>query len=312
LRERAVEKGEKGLTVLSGERVDALAFSPGGRLLAAAHGDGGNMIHIWDIETGEIALERRPLHAGVVRCLAFGHDGKILACGGDAVEVWRLDGGTDRTLPLPPGSHASALALAPDGTLAVGLDQGSSGGKVFLQLWDPRSAREVAGRGEHSGRVTALAFGPAGRVLVSGSSDGTVRLWGHSLSGKPRVLQVGAPVTGLALPPAGKQLVVVVWQGGPRGVQFWDRDNAQLELEDCKPTSGRTHGVAYALDGTLLAVADGSSLVVCDPRTRRLLGAVSGHGKDFLALALSPDGLAATAGADRTLRLWDLRRLAPR
>ncbi len=298
---------EKGLILLADRRVEAANFSPDGRLLAAAHGDGASDVQIWDTEGGKSTLTRRPRQGGLVRCLAFAPDGKSLACGGDGLEIWRLDGGEDRTLAFPAGTSVSALAFAPDGKLAVGLDPGSSGRMVFLQVWDLPGGLEVASRGEHTGRVTALAFAPGGGVLVSGSSDGTVRVWDPALAGKPRTLAVDMPVRGLALPPNGTQLVVA---GGPRdrqGLQFWDRMTwRRVEQWEC---AGTPHGVAFTLNGSLLAVADGRTLAVADRQSPSLRSAVETQPREILGLAVSPDGLAATIGEDQTLRLWDLRRL---
>jgi hypothetical protein len=299
---------EKVPAPLAGKRVDAVAFSPDGRLLAAAGGDGDRNVQLWDMESGK-TTRTRPLRSKAVRCLAFAPDGKALACGGEALEVWHLDGGADHVLAIPEGTSVSALTFAPDGKLAVGLDRGSSGPLSLLQVWDVPNEREVAAKGEHTGTITALAYGSGGRVLVSGSTDRTVRVWDPALEGKPRTLKVDMAVTGLAFPPEGSQLVVVGRHPEGKGLQFWDRKTWQrVDAWEC---SGTPHGAAFTRNGSLLAVANGPSLAVCDPRARQIPGATEAQAREILGLALAPDGLAATVGEDRTLRVWDLRPVAP-
>src|SRR5262249_21679164 len=46
-----------------------------------------------------------------------------------------------------------------------------------FQLWDLQSGRMLHRFGGHQDAVTSVAFAPKGRFLLSGSLDGTVRLW---------------------------------------------------------------------------------------------------------------------------------------
>ncbi len=79
---------------------DALAFSPDGRSLAASLLES---IRVWDTITGKMVL-RLDGHAGPVKTIAFGADGRTLLSAGEDSQVylWTLR-------PKSPGNHRPAL-----------------------------------------------------------------------------------------------------------------------------------------------------------------------------------------------------------
>jgi len=68
-----------------------------------------------------------------------------------------------------PG-RVTAVALLPDGRLAIGMEDGT------IKLWNVQTGKCEATLEEHSDRVTALVLLPDG-WLASGSWDHTIRLW---------------------------------------------------------------------------------------------------------------------------------------
>src|SRR5262249_57237174 len=103
--------------------VEALAFSPDGKLLACAK---GGSILLWDVAAG---TELRPLpspDSRVVR-IAFSPDGTVLASAGQVnngavVRLWKVATGQLLfTSHVPGGGMAWEVAFSPDGeTLAAG------------------------------------------------------------------------------------------------------------------------------------------------------------------------------------------------
>ena len=71
--------------------------------------------------------------------------------------------------------------------------------------------------------------------------------------------------------------------------------------------TGGVYGVAFSLDGRLLATASlDKTAQVWDPGTDDCLRTLTGHTSGVWAVAFSPDGrMLATASPDKTARLWD-------
>ncbi|MCX6929054.1 MAG: hypothetical protein NT154_38445, partial [Verrucomicrobia bacterium] len=65
----------------------------------------------------------------------------------------------------------TALAFSPDGTLASG------GMDHTIRLWHPELDQETAILTGHSGWILCLAFAEHGNALLSGSLDGTLKVW---------------------------------------------------------------------------------------------------------------------------------------
>jgi WD40 repeat protein len=106
-----------------------------------------------------------------VEGIVFSSDGKILASVGDGL-VNLYDVEKDEIVhSFKAGGDLIAFSF--DGKiLAVGNKAG------FILLMDTSNGKELYRFDAHRGSATGLAFSNNGRILISTSADGTVRLWG--------------------------------------------------------------------------------------------------------------------------------------
>ena len=166
---------------------------------------------------------------------------------------------------------------------------------------DPPShlARTLSG---HTSEVWAMAFSPDGRLLATGSQDGTARLWDPATGQHQRTLTGHtSEVVAVAFSPDGRLLATA---SGDKTTRVWDLAGgpAWRYIHD-----GEVWAVAFSPDGRLLATGsqDGAARL-WDPATGECLRTLTGHTGRVIDVAFSPDGrLLATAGGDKAERFWD-------
>ena len=240
--------------------MQALAFSPDGQRLVSGAWD--QSIRYWQLPSGD-GLRTWQGYTNEVTALALSPDGRTLisATTDATLARWQLPTGQLTAIQEHSAGNALALAFHPNGqTLAAG-------GEQALGLWtlaaDQLTLRQSL-RG-HTAAISAVAFHPAGALLVSGSRDCTLHLWDYATGGLRQVLTAHRrTVEAVAFSPDGQCLV-----SGDDGGQLFCWQLAAKAEDAWKPT---------------------------------LLGEIPGG---ISALAFSPDGaLLAGAGPDHTIFLW--------
>jgi RNA polymerase sigma factor (sigma-70 family) len=161
--------------------INAVAFSPDGKLLAAAgdpmvaapaadrHGE----ICIWDFETAKEKSRLRG-HEHGVSSLAFSPDGKTVASTGSDqhIRVWDVASAKELGSVQASRSLLHSVAFAPDGRgLASGGDENA------VKLWDLPSLQQRPIGAGHETWVSFLAFTPDGKRLITGAPRDGLSVW---------------------------------------------------------------------------------------------------------------------------------------
>jgi WD40 repeat protein len=146
-------------------------------------------IYVWDLETGKSLRSFRTSRTAVARMM-LSPDGETLAVIGfpTRLELWHLPSG--RLLRemyladvenLPNTVSLPTLAFAPHGQwIAFAHREGE------ILLLETMTGKEIHAYKGHNGYITALAFAPDSRRMLSGGRDTTALLWSVIPEDSPR------------------------------------------------------------------------------------------------------------------------------
>jgi WD40 repeat protein len=191
--------------------------------------------------------------------------------------------------------------FSPDGRLVVLL-----GGRQAV-LWDPNSGQVVHTLAEHRDSISAVAFSPDSRYLLTGGRDNLAVLWDvetgelvQRLSGHEEF------IFRTVFSPDGNFMLTAGYAGE---VIFWDAETGTvIQTFTVRPESVDPSNVRFSPDGQyLLIVNEERNPMLWDVTAdSNYFGKLRGHAGNVVDAVFSPDGsLFLTASDDNTAILWN-------
>jgi WD40 repeat protein len=288
--------------------VNSVSFSPDGKAIASASGDG--TVKLWK-QDGTL-LTTLTGHSAAVTSVNFSPDGKTIASASEdrTVKLWNWDGKQSKELATLKGhtDQVNSVSFNPNGkTIATA----SSDKTIKLWSWDANESTYLTTLKGHTDKVNSVSFSPDGKTIASASDDKTVKLWSWDANESTYLTTLKGhtdKVNSVSFSPDGKTIASA---SGDYTVKLWNWDaNESTYLTTLKGQTDQVWSVSFRADGKTIVTASSDKTIKLWNRDGALLKALKGHTDRVTSVSFSQDGQTlATASFDKTIRIWKIGSL---
>lgn len=285
-------------------KVNAIKFSPNGRLLASASDD--NTIKIWDVKSGR---EKRTLvgHSNYVTCLSFSPDGNRLVSGSEdnTVRVWDVYGNNAERIKLEAGDEMITTCFSLDGSYIAS----ASFLDGIISIYDAYTGKTVHSFNGDS-FINNICLHPTDKRTLATSADSIIKIWNmedgsllHTLSGHHRNIHY------IAFSQNGKYMASA---SSDKTIMLWDAHTYKL-LRILAGHMDEINHLAFSNDCNYIASASNDKTIkVWNAKTGKCEMILSGHNDGVKVVSFSPNNkLLASASDGNTIKIWDVESQQP-
>ncbi|MFM2061815.1 MAG: hypothetical protein RLZZ507_1485 [Cyanobacteriota bacterium] len=271
-------------------------FSQNGKMLASGSLD--KTIKLWQLQ--DLPITHIPAHKDWITSINFSPDGKIIASGSadGKVKFWTKNGRL--ITAIDPQIIINYLKFSPDGKTLFILDSNNGIIKQF-QLDGTGMKTLMKNIVDLQSEITSISLSSDAKTLVSGSSNGTIKLWQNDGKIIKTLPGHNSEVTSVSFSPDGQTIASGSIDGK---VKIWQKDSTSIMLSG--HNNNKVTSVSFNANGTILASSSIDGTINLWKTDGTLILTLNTK-YAITSISFSPDSQTLVTGSEKgSLSLWNL------